>query len=30
MFEPTLDVLEVCHHLALIEGQKENDMRKEE
>jgi hypothetical protein len=30
MFKPTLSVLEACHRLALIEGQKENKTRKGE
>jgi hypothetical protein len=30
MSEPTLDVLEACHRLALIEGQKENSEEEKE
>jgi hypothetical protein len=30
MVEPTLNVLEACHRLAPIEGQKENKKRKKE
>jgi len=30
MFKLTLTVLEACHRLALIEGQKENKNKKEE
>jgi hypothetical protein len=29
MFKPTLTVLEACHRLALVEGQKENNPKEE-